>query len=540
MRIELDRKTVRIYFQYNKDLVRYIKVNLKSLGVKYEPANPHWYFKLSGIRTESQLSIIEQFLFHYQGFQVDSLAAKALENISQTLRTKENTKNEQTKKLADIAKTVINESSISGRKLYKHQQYGVEWLVQGSRILADDLGVGKTATIAATAKCWKIYNPDFRIIVICPKNLKKNIKLEFADFGVDPEIYSYGSQPTHIDGEYVLFADEIHLCGNISSKRSKAFLNLADDAVAVYPVSGTPCRSGRPRNLFPILKAIKHPLSFDRVAFSTRYCDLKSTRFTKYDDSGAKNLDELHLLTKDYILQRKKRDCIDLPPFTRVFRDIEPTKEELNDFVLDIELLKKDYYRRLNNGEIKSGGEKLVFLGHIRRVASAAKLNSVCELIDDILEQGDSVVVFSVYKETVKQIADKYGFYLLTGDLSDENYRDDIVRKFQVDNVKGFASTISAGGVGITLTKANHVILIDREWNPPDNEQAEARLERLSQVNPVTSYWVRYGKYDEHVDNILIDKSKRITQMLEGKRKTMRGKSIEDAAEEILIDIFSK
>ncbi len=532
MKIDLNKKKVILTFPFNREIVDDVKLSLKELGIKWNPEEKFWYFNLSEINNEFKAKTFKDFIDKYEVTLPLEITAHC-ENIFNRFAAK----SETVKKLLEIAKTVIHEPTESGRYLRNHQKYAVNWLLEDSKILADSVGVGKTMPLATVARCWQLLDSNIKVVVICPKTLIKNIELEFKDLQVFPDIYSYGKQPDKIEGKYILIADEAHLTGG-DSQRSKKFLNLAADAEAVYPCSGTPMRSGRPKNLFPLLKAIRHPLADNKLNYDRRYCALKSSRFTKYDNSGASNLDELHRLTKDYILQRKKHEVLDLPSFTRVFRDIEPSAKELKIFQNNLELLKKDYYKRIKEGLIKSGSESAVFLGHVRRCASLAKISSVCELIDEIIEQGESVVVFSVYKETVQIIAHKYKFPLLTGDVIDENVRDKMVRDFQTNNISGFAATIQAGGVGITLTKANHVILIDRDWNPADNDQAEGRLLRFGQENPVTSHWIRFGTHDKHVDDILIEKSERITKVLEGKRKTMRGKSIESASHDILTEVF--
>jgi SNF2 family DNA or RNA helicase len=103
--------------------------------------------------------------------------------------------------------------------------------------------------------------------------------------------------------------------------------------------------------------------------------------------------------------------------------------------------------------------------------------------------------------------------------------RQAIVDRFQGGQSDVFVGTIKAGGVGLTLTAANHVILLDRPWTPGDAEQAEDRLHRIGQGEMVNAIWLQHGAVDQAIDALLEAKQERIELVLRGKRKTLRGLS---------------
>lgn len=120
------------------------------------------------------------------------------------------------------------------------------------------------------------------------------------------------------------------------------------------------------------------------------------------------------------------------------------------------------------------------------------------------------------------------GFNIPTRTLTGETKpleRADIVDLFQSGQIGAMVGTIKAGGVGLTLTRASNVILVDRAWTPGDNFQAEDRLHRISQHWPVTAHWLQFGETDKEIDALIVGKQRRIDQVLEGERKTMRGVS---------------
>ena len=116
--------------------------------------------------------------------------------------------------------------------------------------------------------------------------------------------------------------------------------------------------------------------------------------------------------------------------------------------------------------------------------------------------------------------------------------RHECIRSFQEFKKEGpriIVATIAIGSVGITLTAANNVILLDRPWTPGDAEQAEDRCHRIGQKNAVSAYWVQLGKIDTKIDELIINKQSRIEKVLKGKTKTLQGlDSPKELAKELL------
>ena len=79
--------------------------------------------------------------------------------------------------------------------------------------------------------------------------------------------------------------------------------------------------------------------------------------------------------------------------------------------------------------------------------------------------------------------------------------------------------------MGITLTAASNVILIDRPWTPGDAEQAEDRCHRIGQNSAVSAFWIQLGLVDKMIDELIDSKQARIDKVLKGKTKTLRGLS---------------
>jgi SNF2 family DNA or RNA helicase len=133
----------------------------------------------------------------------------------------------------------------------------------------------------------------------------------------------------------------------------------------------------------------------------------------------------------------------------------------------------------------------------LRKLASAAKRMSTVELVNNALDQDQSVVVFTWMKETAASILNYFKEmqaemfprgYLVTGDF-DQDFREYEVEQFQ-QNGGVLCATYGALKEGVTLTKARHVILHDMMFVPSDMLQAEKRIHRIGQHQACTSTWM--------------------------------------------------
>lgn len=403
-----------------------------------------------------------------------------------------------------------------GKILRKHQQEGVRVILEKRRlILADEMGLGKSITSLVSAQQLAKELEAF-IVVIAPVTLHDMWRDLAIMIGCQDitEIFSWAKIRWPEKANFVLIADEAHYAqGGSSTQRGKAFKDItaAPNCVACILLTGTPLKNGRPSNLYPLLRAVKAPIARDKSYYDQHFCDAKRTKYSRWDCSGAINLDELREAAKPYILRRLKKNCLDLPKMTRVIVDAEVDSKH--------QLAYKEICKSAKVGWLesrKTGADAKGFLDKTYQSASLVKVPHAIELVESILEQGHKVVVFSQYLEPVHQVARAFpqSSLVLTG-ATPKHQRQGLVDRFQSDpEMKIWSSTTQAGGVGLTLTAACYVILIDRPWTPGDAEQCEARIDRDGQTLPCTSYWLRYGNVDEERDDKLAMKSSSIQTVL--------------------------
>ncbi|MCD8487938.1 MAG: DEAD/DEAH box helicase [Desertifilum sp.] len=544
-RIELNGGRLRITSPYDPDTTPKRIAALKAMEPRARYGGPNdptaWYAELSQL--EEVIKICPDFELdpEIEFAKLEAERAQA-EAEAEELRLAEVKAGE----LLELAK-IADEPLTNGWKLFDHQKQAVTWLLQHRKdfgklrggILSDEMGLGKTLSALVAAKA--LYREfGYTIFVICPATLKDNWLREADKVGVAIEVYSWAKQPKPLESQkYVVIADESHAMQSLSSVRTKNAIALAkhENCKAAWLLTATPMKNGRPVNLFPLLVAVNHPLSASKHTFEEHYCNAHRRQVTAtrsiWDVNGAAHLKELSDKTSDAILQRKKTDCLDLPPKIRSLVPVEVSSADEQQYQQRISELVRLYKERVDSGEISSEGEALVTLGQLRLAGSEAKVNAAVEMAQDLLNQGHPVVLFTAYKESARLLHKALGGELLTGETPTSE-RQAIIDRFQNGESDVFIGTIQAGGVGITLTRSSHIFLVDRPWTPGDAAQCEDRCHRIGTTQTVSAFWLQYGQVDLAIDQLLEQKQANIELVMKGKKRTLKAKSMTELAKELL------
>lgn len=511
-----------VLFPYDSALVAGVKA---IFGSRYQPTGRNWTIPPNKAR-----ELVEYGLKN--GFDLGPLA-----KFDEKARKQREEEKARRKLL--LANLDLDAPLPCGMVLFSHQKEAVMRTLENSRqIFALDMGTGKTIASLVAAK---IYGEKLGTItyVVGPASLWENWMREAEMVETPIEYYSWAKVPEPPSVPYVMIGDESHAMQNLKAKRTQRGLALADKAESVMLLTGTPVRNGRPAGLYPLLKATKHVLADDRKKFEIHYCNAHATRFTKWDTTGAANLQELYEKTRDVMFRKTKLECLDLPKFMRVLRKAELSEEASESYNKTFTQLRSEYHRKLAEGTILSGGEALVMLGHLRHASSVAKTETAIELAEEVIEQGSQAILFVAFKDSGETISQSLKCELFSGDL-DTKDRQPMIDRFQAGEKKAIVCTIGAGGVGLNMQAANTVIMVDRSWTLADAEQCESRAHRSGQTQPVTSVFLQANSTDEAIDALLLQKAERIELILHGKRKTMRGVSGEaDMAQEVLMTLFN-
>lgn len=452
----------------------------------------------------------------------------------------------------------------AGMELRPYQIAGVEFAMgRKNTLLADEMGVGKTATACGVIN--KL-GPQ-RVLVVCPASLKLNWRKELMMWITGPTtikiLYSKGDHlveecgaPHKGDGECeicvvnydildrfdlkaknwdLMILDEVHVLKNKSAKRTVAVFGGGKTRAKPIPagkilgLTGTPVQN-RPSELWSLLRGLDGERWTSALwsKFHVRYCSAIQTKFG-WDTSGADNLDELNTLLRGTIMMRrtKKQVLKDMPDKTRKTTPLETTAEirkllaaeEALQYIVEVGIKNADPEKLAIMQQFiddRAGVEEEVTtigeLAKIRRMVGEMKAPLVVDFVKDMLDGGlDSVVIFAHHKTVVNELtaglAD-YGVVRIVGDTPAKN-RQQAVDLFQAEGgPRVFIGSITAAGVGITLTRASYTVFAEVDWVPGNLVQAEDRTHRIGQKNAVTiDYLVFDGSCDTKMISSVGDKN---------------------------------
>lgn len=418
-----------------------------------------------------------------------------------------------------------------GRRLFAHQRSAARWLLaRRGALLADAMGLGKTLTALAAARAL-VRRADCRIVVLAPAGLQAHWQREAAALQLQLTLHSWGAVPPELPpAGCVLVVDEAHFAQNGQTRRSEALLRLARHPRlrACWLLTGTPMKNGRPAQLFPLLAAIGHPLARDQRAFELRYCAghwQEQGGRRVWQAQGASQLEELQRLVRPLLLHRRKRDCLDLPPKQRQLHPVQLCPELAERFDQELDTRLQDYRNRAHQGLVRRDAEALAALTAVRQLGSRYKLPAAQSLIAGLLQQGEPVVVFTAFLDSARtlhrQLAGAGEPGLLIGALPPRE-RQRQVDAFQQGAVPLLVATYGTGGLGFTLHRARHVVLLERPWTPGDAEQAEDRCHRIGMAGALQAHWLQLGVADQLVDSLIESKAERIELVLQGRTRQLR------------------
>lgn len=345
---------------------------------------------------------------------------------------------------------------------------------------------------------------------VCPNCMNKGtIKSKASSI-----VFFEDDQEIHLDPEEydLIVMDECHRIKNPDTSWTKIILSAFRDTIPKKILMSGTLIKNKPKELFPIVNFVDPKIWDNFHDFAIKYCGGYKGNFG-WDYDGASNLEELYRNMSPILLRRLKKDVLtELPPKTYTNISIELTPEERKTYeklksgikLEDIDSMSQEDVEKINH---------LVAFQNLKKFLSNVKMERSIELIQDILDSGEKLVVFSQYVDVSQKIFESFKScaVIFNGQCSIDE-KNIAVKSFQEDkNVRLFSGTIMAGGVGITLTAASELMCIDSAWTDADMEQAEDRIHRASSTADKI-----------HIMKLIVRDSidEDIETMLENKRKT--------------------
>jgi SWI/SNF-related matrix-associated actin-dependent regulator 1 of chromatin subfamily A len=395
------------------------------------------------------------------------------------------------------------------------QRAGIAYaLGRDATLFGDEMGLGKTIQAIGVINATR---PE-TVLVVCPASLKLNWRNELEKWLVNErriDIVNGGGHPFPADPDVVIInydvltkhaaelhtrqwgiviIDEAHYCKTPKAKRTQAA--LAIKAGRKLLLTGTPIPN-RPIELQPLAGYLAPEKFGNFFGFAKKFCDAHQNRWG-WDFSGASNLAELQEQLRSSILVRRlKADVLDeLPAKQRqvIVLDRADYEEELR-----LEALAEAAL------EVTSPEVRFEELSRVRHLLAIAKVPAI---LDHVRDLDHPVVIFAHHKDVVAALASELDCVTLTGDHTTEE-RQEAVESFQRGDAQYFIGTIGAAGVGITLTRASHVVFAELDWVPGNLSQAEDRCHRIGQHDSVL---VQHLVVDDSIDarqvHLVVDKQR--------------------------------
>ena len=453
-----------------------------------------------------------------------------------------------------------------GKKLYPFQYVGVRFveLTNGRCLIGDDMGIGKTIQALAYIGLHPETQP---VLVVCPANVKYNWLKEAQDWlpnissGVvkngnsaipdtDIVIINYDlmrkkkDELMERDFNLCIF-DESHYLKNRKAQRTIASLELGIKADHVICLSGTAI-TNRPEEFFTTLNLIS-PADFPNfMQYAKRYCDAYHNGWG-WDYSGSTNSEELHLITRDFTIRRLKKEVMsELPDKIRQFIPVHPDNKDLTVYQRIQRAYLADYHAQIDSGHMEPGFV-LNMLTELRHHCGLLKVKEAARWVQEYHAQTNKpIVIYAHHLDVILALVSELNITtsntqpplkpVITGKTSSMK-RMEIIEAFQEGKIPILICSTVAAKEGITLTAADTVVFVEREWVAAWEEQAEDRVNRIGQdsENVHAVYLTVSGTIDERFDRIVEEKREIVSSILDGGDMETR-KGITTALLESMID----
>ncbi|WP_318210537.1 DEAD/DEAH box helicase [Streptomyces sp. SJL17-1] len=437
--------------------------------------------------------------------------------------------------------------------LRAYQERALAWLAHTGGIgfgavLADDMGLGKTLT--AIAYTLHRYENGHRgpVLVVCPSSLVTNWEREFRRFAPQLDVTVHHGVRRNLDvaGERtvvlttygvlrrddelttrswdMVIADEAQHAKNHASSTARRLHALT--STTRLALSGTPVENNL-SELWTLLDWANPGLFGPLKSFRSRYAAAAER------DPDGPAAHALARLIAPFLLRRRKTDphvAPELPAKVETRRIVELTAEQV---ALYEAVVRETMEQLAHSPSLARSGLVFKLITALKQItnhpahywgedhpgpsgageftARSAKLEALGELVEAITARGEAALVFTSYV-TMGRLLTEHLTHLGHRPLflhggQNTRQRQELVDAFQAGRSPLFVLSLKAGGTGLTLTRASHVVHFDRSWNAAVEDQASDRAHRIGQRRTVTVHrLVTRGTIEDRIDQLLAHK----------------------------------
>ena len=438
-----------------------------------------------------------------------------------------------------------------GTTLWDYQVKGVEFLERANAraLLADEQGLGKTIQVLALIKLHqKELTP---CVIVAPSSvtnqwhaeirekcgiqgfLTQVIKTgkELAAPGFDIYVTTYDLLKNENcfnlvkDNIKLVAIDECQRIKNHLSDRAKAIQKICKNVEHIIPLSGTPIKN-HAGEYFTVLNLIAPRIFPHYTTFIERDCDSYNNGWG-YKVGGLRNPEAFHEKTKDFIIRRTKDEVLpDLPPKTRKFFHAELDRRLNKAYAEALQELEDAYYN--DDSAFEKQSCMLAIMTKMRQVTGIGKVAQCLDFVTDFIESTNKkIVVFAHHHVAVDMLIESFNKWAAENNqmpcialkAGSGDKKNAVVHEFESTDVKLMVASTQAAGEGLNLQKfCCDAVMLERQWNPPNEVQAEDRFHRFGQTQKVSiTYMIATETIDEYFTELVESKRAIIASTMDNK-----------------------
>lgn len=441
-------------------------------------------------------------------------------------------------------------------KMYQHQKDSVllgYW--KPHNLFSLEMQMGKSLVAASLTK---LHNYS-RTLLLCPSIAKFKWYRELTtDWGFDPlhftvldssarrTIRAFREKWVIVNYEMLnkykkyllaekfqhIIIDECTDVKNIHSARAKNVFEIcgANEGCRISLLSGTPIQN-RLNDLYSYFKLTHHPLGHNYAKFLRDFTETATFR-GGIQVKGGKNMDKLSIMLSNFMIRKRKEDCMDLPPkvATKYYFELADYKKQYNDIL-------REMAKQKDISGITSS------LHSLNIVVAKSKIKGIINIIDSILVEDRKVIVFTSYTEPLDMLKAHYGEAAIVVDGRINSFQKEAnAEAFKKDDkIKVFLGNMKAAGKAINLTNASDVVVVNFPFVPSDLDQATDRPHGIGQTKSVNIFYtICEDSVDEQLYDLIVDKATDINAVIDRQKGAAEYTNIPEQLFRTLIEKFKK
>jgi SWI/SNF-related matrix-associated actin-dependent regulator 1 of chromatin subfamily A len=419
-------------------------------------------------------------------------------------------------------------------------------------LIADEMGLGKSLQALG---CVELARYE-RVLIVCPAIVKHNWANEIEKWihlaVQDREIISGGKgeirparfhiinydildkRKEHLRaiGYDCIIFDEVHRIKNPKSATTKAALYIAKNIDGIIALSGTPI-TNRPMEFFPTLNLMMPATFSNSFAFAKKYCNARKTEFG-WDMSGSSNIDKswdgqttpLNHILRDFMLRRSMDDpriAGEMPSLVETIIPVELTDKQTTAYKNTHNSWMQAWVDQQQNFGSTDAGFTLNMMTELRHEAGLHKVEAAVKWATTYFENnGKPLVIFAHHRDVIESLYDRLrenfpSTRFINGETSESDRQENILH-FQQGSIDFLICSTNAMREGVNLDHANTTLFVEREWVPAWEQQAAARVRRMTQEDSTCHKVVLSAKdtIDSMFDQVVADKADLVERILDG------------------------